>query len=102
MCTGEHYYTVVAVMGKAGGGRAYDPPVQDFRKKTGRFNAKVGKKENKATENMAIAKKQEFPWQQVTLSMVIFGVVCAMLYTYLNYVLNDDDDEFDGATTPKS
>ncbi len=38
-------------MGKNSTGRSYDPPQQNFRKKTGQFNAKVGRKENKETED---------------------------------------------------
>jgi len=79
-------------MAKDGGrGRSYDPPVQDFRKKTGRFNAKVGKTERTETVNRAVARKQDFPVRQVLLSMAIFGAVSAILYAYLSYVLADDD-----------
>ena len=80
-------------MGKASG-RSYDPPAQNFRKKTGQFNAKVGRQENKETENQAIARKQEpFPVSKVLLWLALFGAVSACLYAYLNYVLADDDDD---------
>ena len=81
-----------------GGGRSYDPPVADYRKKTGRFTAKLGKTERTATANQAIARKQEFRTEikQVLLSLAIFGAVCAILFVYLNWLLADDDDDDDG------
>ena len=80
-------------MGKADRGRSFEPPQQNFRKKVGQFNAKVGKKELKETENTAIARKQDpFPVYKVLLWLAIFGAVCACLYAYLNFVLADDDD----------
>ena len=41
-------------MGKADKGRSFTPPVQDLRKNVGRFNAKVGRKELKETEALAV------------------------------------------------
>ena len=53
-----------------------------------------GRKENKETENQAIARKQEpFPVSTVMLWLALFGAVSACLYAYLNYVLADDDDD---------
>ena len=70
----------------------------------GNFNAKVRKKENKETENMAIARKQgdPIPTKQIMLFLLIFGAVSAILYTYLNYILTDDEDDdlHLAATTP--
>ncbi len=75
-------------------GRSYQPPTQ--RNKTGQFNAKVGRKENKETESLAIARKQEpFPYRKVVLWLAIFGAASACLYAYLSYVLADDDDAVD-------
>ena len=75
-------------------GRSYQPPTQ--RNKTGQFNAKVGRKENKETETQAIARKQEpFPYRKVLLWLAIFGAASACLYAYLNFVLADDDDAVD-------
>ena len=82
-------------MGKAGGGRSYDPPAQNFRKKTGNFNAKVGKAERTETHNKAIERKQELPVRKIVLSLMIFGAACAILYAYLMYVLADDDDDYE-------
>ena len=75
-------------------GRSYDPPAQNLRQKTGQHNAKVGRKENKETETKAVARKQEpLPVQKILLWLVLFGAVCACVYTYLNYVLSDEEDE---------
>jgi hypothetical protein len=89
------FFSLARSMGKGDSrGRSYEPPPQNFRKKVGQFNAKVGRKENKETENLAIAKKQEpFPVTKIILWLAIFGAVCAILYAYLTYVLADDDDD---------
>ena len=82
-------------MGKNASGRGYDPPVQNFRKQTGKFNAKLGKKENKETESHALARKQPdpIPFNKILLFLAIFGAVSACLYAYLTYVLADDDEQ---------
>ena len=84
-------------MGKNAGGRSYDPPVQNFRQKTGNFNAKVGRKENKDTQQQALARKQPdpIPFKKILAFLAIFGAVSAILYAYLTYVLADDEDDFD-------
>jgi hypothetical protein len=83
-------------MGKsASRGRAYDPPIQDFRKKTGNFHRSVGKTERTETANKAIARKQEFPIKQIILGLTAFGAACALLYIYLTWLLADDDVEED-------
>ena len=81
-------------MGKADV-RGRGPPVQNFRNKVGAHNAKLGKKENKETEQQALAKKQPdpFPAKQILLYLAIFGAVCALLFAYLNYILADDEDD---------
>ena len=68
------------------------PPDQNFRKKPGNFKAKLDKKENKEVESAAIARKQEpLPIKKVLLGLAAFGAVCALLYTYLNYISDEDD-----------
>ena len=84
---------LLPIMGKVAGGGRSDSLHQDFRKKTGRVNAKIGKKEIKETMNTAIARKQEFPLRKILLGMVMFGAACAILYAYLTYVLADDDED---------
>ena len=91
-------------MGKANAGRGYEPPAQNQRKKTGEFNRKVGRKENKEVEAQAIARKQGEPYdaKRILAWLSIFGAVSAILYLYLNYILQDDDDDIDlpAAATP--
>ena len=55
----------------------------------------MGRKELKAEESAAIARKQPdpFPMQKILLSLAVFGAVSALLYMYMNYVLTDDDDD---------
>ena len=80
-------------MGKsASRGRSYDPPIQDFRKRTGNHGAKLGKTERTETHNKAIAKKQDFPLKQVLLGLTSFGAACALLFIYLSWLLADDED----------
>jgi len=40
----------------------------------------------------AIAKRQPLPWQQIGLVSVSFVSFCTLLYLYLNYLAEDDDD----------
>ena len=90
-------------MGKGDKGRSFTPPAADFRKRTGNFNAKVGRKENKETERVAIEKKQEpLPYTRILLWLAIFGAVCGLLYAYLTYVLADDDDVLPAVDIPKA
>ena len=69
--------------------------MQNFRKETGKFNAKLGKKENKETESHALARKQPdpIPFKKILLFLAIFGAVAACLYAYLTYVLADDEEQ---------
>ena len=79
-------------MGKADS-RARAPPVADYRKQTGRHQAKLGKAERTETHARAVQKKQEIDVRTPLLFMVIFGTVSALLYLYLAYVLEDDELE---------
>ena len=86
-------------MGKAEvRGRGNAPPISDFRHKTGRHQAKLGKVERTETQAKAIARKQEFPWQKFMLAMISFSAACTLLYMYLAWVLEDDEDDLDNAT----
>ena len=79
-------------MGKANAGRAREPPISDFRQKTGRHQMKLGKQERTETQTKAIARKQQLPVKQILLAMLAFGGICALLYLYLSYVLDDDEE----------
>ena len=76
-------------------GRAKAPPIADYRNKTGNFQRKAGRSERREVENRAIARKQEagLPVRKIALWMTIFGILCAILYLYLAYVVADDEDE---------
>ena len=81
-------------MGKGDKGRSFTSPTQELRKNTGRFNAKVGRKELKETEAHAIAKKQEpLDVKPIFLGIAIFGAACALLFVYLQWVLSEDGEE---------
>ena len=45
------------------------------------------------TQLTATAHRQEMPIKQIILGMVIFCATCALLYGYLNYILEDEEDE---------
>lgn len=79
-------------MGKADA-RSRAPPIDSFRNKIGKQQAKLGKAERTETQNKAIARKQEFPWQKLVLAMISFSSFCALLYLYLTYVLADDEED---------
>ena len=80
-------------MGKRGNGsNTFTPPPQDFRKNVGRFNAKVGKAERTETQAKSLAKKQgPLPIKPILLYMSIFGIISAILYIILNWILAEDD-----------
>ncbi len=81
-------------MGKAEvRGRGSGPPIADYRTKTGRHQAKIGKVERTETANKAIARKQAFPWQKLVLIMISFSAFCGLLYMYLMYVLSEDEED---------
>lgn len=74
-------------------GRGNGPPISDYRHKTGRHQAKLGKPERTETHNKALARRQEFPWRKLVLAMISFSAFCGLLYMYLTYVLADDEED---------
>ena len=79
-------------MGKNSSGRSYEPPAADFRRKTGRHHAKVGKAELKDTESRAVARRQDTELTKVLIGLIVFAIFSCLLYLYLSYVALDDDD----------
>ena len=41
---------------------------------------------------MLLRRRVAVPIKKVLLGLAAFGAVCALLYTYLNYILSDEDD----------
>ena len=74
-------------------GNTKAPPIQNHRRSTGQFQAKVGKTERAETVTRAVARKQELPLRKIFTGLALFGAFCAVLYAYLAYVVADDDDE---------
>lgn len=89
-------------MGKASTMGRNQPPISDFRHKTGRHHVKLGKAERTETQAKALAKKQEFPVRKLMLVLVSFCAFCGSLFMYLNYVLADEDDLEDTPATDKT
>ena len=79
-------------MGKADMGRGRAPPVADHRRSIGRQHVKLGKAERTETHDRAIARKQELPVRQGVLIMISFCAACGLLFMYLSWVLQDDED----------
>ena len=82
-------------MAKGGGGRSESraPPVQDLRRKVGQFKQKLDKKESTEVHNKAIARKQSIPYRSFVLGGISVAAACTLLYFYLTWVLEADDEE---------
>ncbi|KAL1525515.1 hypothetical protein AB1Y20_020371 [Prymnesium parvum] len=82
-------------MGKT---RAVEPPAADYRRKTGRFHAKVGKAELKDTESRALARRQDSEMIKVLIGLIVFAIFSCLLYLYLSYAVAEEDEPLeDGA-----
>ena len=81
-------------MAKGGGqsGRA-PPPAQEQRRKVGQFKQKIDKKESTEVHNKAIARKQSIPVGSFVLAGISIAAACTLLYFYLTWVLEGDDEE---------
>jgi len=77
----------------SGNARAKEPPVHDYRRKTGRFQGKVGKVERDEIHDRSIAKKQESGISVLILWLIVFGAGATLLYMLLSYITRDDADE---------
>ena len=75
-----------------GGGNNYTPPVVDQRRKIGNFKRKLDKKESTEVHNKAVARKQELPVRKFVLGGISFAAACTLLYLYLRWVLEDDEE----------
>ena len=65
-----HCFVLDRYMGGGNAARAKAPPIADFRKQTGRHQAKLGKTERSETHSRAIARKQEFfPIKKLLLTL---------------------------------
>jgi hypothetical protein len=82
-------------MAKGGGGRSDSraPPVQDQRRKVGQFKQKLDKKESTEVHNKAVARKQSIPVRSFVLGGISVAAACTLLYFYLTWVLEADDEE---------
>ena len=58
----------------------------------GKHHAHTQRKSVQEMHDRAIAKRQPLPWQQIGLVSVSFMSFCTLLYLYLNYLAEDDDD----------
>ena len=74
-----------------------EPPAQTFRKTTGQHHGKVGRAERTQTHTRAVARKQTFPIKEVLIGFCCFAALSVALYFYLDFVLNDEDDDVDEA-----
>lgn len=80
-------------MGKsAGSNRASEPPAADYRRKTGRFHAKVGKTELREAESRAVARRQDFGLTNALIGLLVFAIFSCLLYLYLSYAIADEDE----------
>ena len=81
-------------MPKGGGSRGEKPPpAQDQRRKVGQFKRKIDKKESTDVHNKAIARKQSIPFRSLVLGGISVAAACTLLYFYLTWVLEADDEE---------
>ena len=69
------------------------PPAQDQRRKVGKFKQKLDKKESTDVHNKAIARKQSIPFRSLVLGGISVAAACTLLYFYLTWVLEADDEE---------
>jgi hypothetical protein len=82
-------------MGRASGSGSglREPTAQKFRKDTGRHHSAVQRRAVQDVHERAIARRQPWPWRQLILASISFTSSCTLLYLYLNYLAQDDDDE---------
>mmetsp|Transcript_35186 Transcript_35186/g.113471 ORF Transcript_35186/g.113471 Transcript_35186/m.113471 type:complete len:84 (+) Transcript_35186:148-399(+) len=64
----------------------------NFAANIGKHHAHTQRKSVQEMHDRAIAKRQPLPWQQIGLVSVSFVSFCTLLYLYLNYLAEDDDD----------
>lgn len=70
-----------------------EPMAQKFRKDTGRHHAHVQRRAVQDVHERAIARKQTFPWRQMILISISFMSFCTMLFMYLKFLADDDEDD---------
>ena len=68
------------------------PPAQEQRRKVGQFKRKLDKKESTDVHNKAVARKQSLPVRSLVLGGISVAAACTLVYFYLTWVLDADDD----------
>ena len=73
-------------------GRMKEPPVHDYRRKTGNHHQKIGRVERSDMQAKAIARRQELPVRNAVLVLISFAAFCSLLYIYLKHIVEEEED----------